>query len=259
VNKLAQWAWSAAVFFLVGCVSPPPTVELNFSLSAREVSELLAQPVREVQSLKALGTLGVERQDGKLVLDANVLMIAGQGVRIDVISPFFTPIISMSADANELTILDYVRHQARIGPATADSANAFYQLRVEPSLLAQIVAGGLVLPQQSWNPVPPAGEDEQGLWIYASDPWRVGLDPHSKRPVYLARQENELLIIAWSRIQPENAVDIAHEINLTRPGTGQALHLKLKEVELNKPLAKEALQLEIPPGWTVLRLGTDVN
>jgi outer membrane lipoprotein-sorting protein len=238
---------------LVAC-APRVAPSIEWPLSAREVRDALAAPLQNVRTLSGSGTVRQENGDNVLVADALLSLDVGRGVRLDVLSPVLSPLLTLVVTKNEITLLDFRRRRAVIGPATAQTTETLLRLRVDPRLLTEILTGGASLPDAAWRPVAPRGEAEEGLWTYAADSWRVGLDPHTRRPVLLAVDGDDPLVITWSHRQTVDQVEIARQVAIRRPRPRQGLRLSLAEVKANQPVDAALFQPKIPDGFNVQRL-----
>jgi hypothetical protein len=238
---------------LAACVPPPAHLEVS-SLTAGDVVAALAAPLHDIQTLAGSGTVRREEGDGALVADALLSLDIARGVRLDAVSPFFTPLLTLIVTKDEITLLDFRHQRAYLGPATARTAEKLLRLRVDPQLLVQVLAGGADLAQALWQPVPPQGEAEENLWVFGWDAWRVGIDRQTRRPVLLTLAGDDPLVISWESRRRIDDLEVARVIAVRRPKSREGLRLSLAEMKVNQPVDAALFQANIPADFQVQRL-----
>lgn len=243
------------LLLLIGCVPPPLAPYPPPGIAPGEVAALMARPLQSIKTLAGEGTLRFEDRGARLVGELNLRLIADKGVRLDIFTPIFTPLATLVSTPQKLIYLDYHRRRAVEAPATDRTLDRFLQLPLEPRLLTQALAGGVVLPADRWRAVRPDGEAEEGLWMFARDDWRAGIDPESQRPALLATMDEQPVIVTWTDWQRIAGVDVATTIAAQRPAQQQAMRIKLTRLDVNRALDESILTPEIPTGWPRRRLG----
>ena len=244
-----------AVVALAACV-PPPHFEVG-ALTAGDVVAALAAPLHDIQTLAGSGTVRQEEGDGVLVADALLSLDITRGVRLDAVSPFLTPLLTLIVTKDEITLLDFRHQRAYIGPATARTTEKLLRLRVDPQLLVQVLAGGVDMAQALWQPVPPQGEAEENLWVFAWDAWRVGIDRQTRRPVLLTFAGDDPLVISWESRRRVDDLEVARVIAVRRPKSREGLRLSLAEMKVNQPVDAALFRANIPADFQVQRLAGD--
>jgi len=239
----------------IGCVPPSLAPYPSPAVAPGEVATLMARPLRSIASLTGEGSLRFEDRGARLVGELSLRLIADKGVRLDIFTPILTPLATLVSTPQKLIYLDYHRRRALEAPATDRTLDRFLQLPLEPRLLTQALAGGVVLPADGWRAVRPDGEAEEGLWMFARDDWRAGLDPETQRPALLADTHEQPVIVTWTDWQRIDGIDVATTIAAQRPAQRQAMRIKLTRLNVNRALDESILTPAIPTGWPLRRLG----
>lgn len=221
------------------------------AVSTAEVTEMLAAPLRQVTSLQASGTLKVSDRGAPLLADIFLVFDRAQGLRLDVVTPFGTPLFTAIVGLDEILLLDYRHTVIRRGPADAATAWKALRIEVEPRFLRQFVAGGLALDPPAWDPVKPERGEDRDLWHFQAADWRVGIEPRGRRPATLRLERPEPLTVAWKAVRPEDGVPVPHEISIARPAQKQTLVLKMADVRVNQLIETSLFHPSVPDGWRV--------
>lgn len=240
--------WTAACQPLVS-----PTVD--WPLNSAEVDDLLRRPLAEIKTLSASGTIALNRNGSTLILDVSIALIGGKGARFDVFTPFFTPMMTVVVTEDQVIVLEQMKRRALLAPATPEVMSRQLNMRVDPHLLMEVLAGGASLDGGDWTAAPAMEEDENGLWIYENDVWRVGIDPEAQRIEKLIQTGESPLICRWSAWQKIDGMDVPRTIQLSRPLKNQSLRLKMSDVEVNQTLDGALLSPEIPADWDIHHAG----
>ncbi len=254
MNRSWPALWLLVAVAATGCVpSPAPTID--WPLTSADVQTTLIAPLTAVKTLSGSGTVRKEEGDAVLVGDLLVTIDRERGVRLDAVTPFFTPILTLIVTPTEITALDFTRKQALIGSADEKTAELLLGLAVDPHLLAQVLIGGIDLPQAAWQPVAPQDEAEERRWVYAWSIWRVAIDPSSKRPLRLSVETADgPLVVNWEARRRVGDIEVARVIGLRRPNQRAGLRISLSEMMINESVDAGLFQATIPAGFGVQRL-----
>ncbi|MDP8222239.1 MAG: lipoprotein insertase outer membrane protein LolB [Candidatus Lernaella stagnicola] len=225
------------------------------SLTGKEVARLLAAPAARVATLQAAGVAKFELLDSTLVAEMLLVVDRQAGMRLDLVSPFGTPILSTIVTPERVILLKFTRNVYVEGPANEDTSEQLLGMTIPPQLLTQVVLGGFVSEAKKWRPAAPNKDDDTTLEYFESGPWRAGLDAEKQRLRKLVRIGDNPVVVSWDSFKDIDGIDLPHEISIERTNERQRLVLKLGNVHINQNVDRDLLRPTPPPGWTVLRIG----
>lgn len=238
-----------ALVLLAGCALKSAQLAPLPPLSGKDVTRLLAAPVREVETLSATGTIKFSQNGASRISDMFLLLSAQHGLRLDFVTPMATPLISAVVGNQSLTLLDFRARKMLTGPANARLAMLLVHFEIDPQLLRQVAAGGFVNEELKWKPAPPANDAEIGRWNFAAKSWRAGLDPETLRPVHLSLAGDDPINVFWDDFRDHGGLALPHRIVIERRNRKQLVVLKLHDAEPNRPIDASLFSPPLPEGW----------
>jgi hypothetical protein len=238
---------------LAGCV-PRPVALPPPEFGAAEVARLLAQPLNQVQTLQASGTMHVRDGAVRHIVEILLVVQTDRALRLDALTPFGTPLFTFIAAPDHVRLLDHLERCAWRGPADAPTVERLLHFGVEPGLLPQVAVGGVRRDAPPWSAEEPAAEEDPDYWYFRSGDWRVVIDPEERRAVRLSAEGDDSWTLGWLDVRPVAGLPVPHRLEIERPARRQSLHLKLNDIRVNQPVDGALWQPEIPIGWREERI-----
>jgi outer membrane lipoprotein-sorting protein len=138
---------AAAVLLLSGCAIAPPTPHAPIEGEARRVVERLTARWQEFHDLRALADVSLKRGSDRQQLSGVLLARAPASVRFEALSPFGQPFLLVAMHDGRITAYNAATNEARVGPATVESAAELISLPVEPEDLVALLSGRVAPPK----------------------------------------------------------------------------------------------------------------
>jgi hypothetical protein len=243
-----------AALLLSGCVPRGVTVTPLPTLPAAKVARALLAPLEEVRTLQGTGILKVTQNDLSQVTDIYFMLDRDQGIRLDVVTMFGTPLVTVVARADAVVLLDFRRKMMVTGPAKARTLFYMMHFEIDPELLRQVAAGGVRRDEPKWRATAPPA-DAEAWWYFKSADWTTGLDPETLRPRWLSITGEDPVAVSWSDLAEVDGVQVTQTIGIERPTKNQHLLLKLHELQANHPIENAVFHPKLPEGWRTSHIG----
>jgi len=169
-----------ALGFGISCVRPG-SMQQKLNADPDEVALRLWNNREALHSFTASGYVSVRSPEANVRLDIALAWVKDTGARLDLLSPFFTPLVAMVYKKGELKILDH--RVGRIQEASPDYLRTLIGMDVNTDILFELLSGLPKLPQKGFIVIP-ASEKKKNRkisWFFVKDPgyslsWRIGFD-----------------------------------------------------------------------------------
>jgi len=130
-----------AVLVLTGCAIAPPTPRAPIDAEARRVVDRLTVRWQEFHDLRALADATLKKGSERQRLSGVLLARAPASVRFEALSPFGQPFLLVTMHDGRITAYNATTNEARVGPATVETAADLLSLPVEPDDLVALLSG----------------------------------------------------------------------------------------------------------------------
>jgi len=253
------WIGAALVLFpTFGCgrkplaPTPPP-------LDFEELSRAL------VGRAVAFSSDGSIRSRGASVgyAESRIMVDPALGMRIDAFSPFMTHLFSFVVAGGSAQYLN-VRERLLVRGDPETVLSRLFDLRVDPSPLPWILAGGIPPSKKGWHYVPvAAGEPPGALVLETVDGkggrFRAVLEGPERRLTMFRSfrddesQRGERAVVECSR-HAGDGVPIPKKVVLRSPGTDGSLTIRLGDIEVGRGPTLDDLTIPPKPGTKIFDL-----
>lgn len=247
------------IIILSACASPPKR-------------SLLSPPERlysghELLSILESRNMAVNSIEGKL---SSRIMIAGENrsatelilikkplhLRIDIISPFGSPLLTMATDGEDINLQYHAKNRFFSGKAGEPNMAAILSPSLNMGELVLILTGGIPLIKFDESKSEATWEEKGYRLILKNETTRQdilfdakGLYPLTS--VIYDGQEREILSITMSKYKGLEGFDFPSTINLSMPLEDYEMKVKYSRVSLNEDLELESFSLSPPEGVSI--------
>jgi outer membrane lipoprotein-sorting protein len=126
---------------LAGCAIATPPPHAPIEGQARRVVDRLTERWQEFRDLRALADITLKRGSDRQRLNGVLLARAPASVRFEALSPFGQPFLFVAMHEGRITAYNAATNEARVGPASVESAAELISLPVEPEDLVALLSG----------------------------------------------------------------------------------------------------------------------
>ena len=241
------------VFCLVGCGSFPKPAQFN-----GDPQPWLQSLQRRAEAIKAVSAeLSVEIwKDSKRLKAKQYVAADDQGrLRLETVSPFGTPLLTLASDGGRLMIYDSENARFFLGPVTQEALSKLIPVPMSPGELASLLRGGVPVmtgarPSLGWN-------TKTGRYVLTlKDSERVQViefEPQHRRVTSLRTELNgrELYAIKLGQYSGTGDAIIPLRIRFVVPKQELSIDMTVKDHTLDPELPAGAFTLTPPRGIVV--------
>lgn len=252
-----------ALSLLGACRPGAPKVTVLAPLpSAESVVEALERDTAARRSMRSMGRVTYFGERGRVRMSAVLLAERPGRLRVETLSPLEQPVDVMVTDGQRLSLLS--KGTLREGPATPENIARLIPVSLWPEELVEVLLGGI--PRNGrYQPkslaVHPEEEDRWQLILAdeEGESIELRLEPTERliEEVRSIRANGEIgFIIRYSEHEPIEALPgrLPRQIVLEMKQPELEVTIKLRELEVNVPIAPELFELSAPPGVVVERM-----
>lgn len=230
--------------------------------SAEAAIEGLQQDAATRQSMRSLGRVTYFGDRGRVRLNAVLLAQRPGRLRVETLSPLEQPVDVMVTDGARLSLLSGGR--LREGPATPENIARLIPISLWPKELVEVLLGGVPRGERykpsslGWHP------EREGRWRLVlagagGETVELTLEPATRivEEVRTFTSEGKLSFsIRYDEHEPITGLsgELPRRIVLEMKDPELEVTIKLRELEVNVPIASELFELKPPAGVPVERL-----
>lgn len=250
-NIIRQCLW-LGLFVLCGCIRPTPPVAPQPVQSPSELLARLDAVNNRYQTLQTSATIRIVTGDDQISASQFLLVQRPDRLRSEIFGPFTTPVLSLAADREQLSVFLPLQKKFQRGSATAANVARFTKLplRIEDLVGIILVAPPRFSFEQS-AVIATIGGDRLDLVAAGGVEQRFTFDAagHLLQAVYLLSERIQLQV-DYNAFDPARD-DFPMTMQVTIPERQVVATMTFRESEINKEIPPERFVLKVPAGVKV--------
>jgi hypothetical protein len=243
-----------------GCAPLTPTPSPEALPPAEGLVQTLRQQQDQVRSFAGRGRLRLKTRRSQYHFEVMLAAVKPSQLLLQAFDPMGRPALTMTANTEEIVLLDYQAERFYRGEASAENFDRLLPLGVGVSDLINLMSGGQVLGEYGKVSVEPAGSGEEPLWrLSLIRPGGARVERLWLRPPGLLVAMAEMgptvgdpeYRLGFEDYRQFEGGTAPFEIHLSALADGTDLTINYKEIKINPELPDKIFQLTPPAGLAV--------
>jgi hypothetical protein len=248
------------VFGIFACAPMTPTPTTEVLPPAEVLVQTLRQQQDQVRSFAGRGRLRLKTRRSQYHFEVIVAAVKPSSLLLQAFDPMGRPALTMTANAEEISLLDYQDERFYRGEATPENFDRLLPLGVSVGDLINVVSGGQVLGDYGKLSVESTGGAEESLWrLSLVRPGGAMVERLWLKPSGLLVKMAEMgptvgdpeFRFGFGDYRELPGGTVPFEIHLTALADGTDLTIKYKEIKINPELPDKTFKSTPPAGLAV--------